>query len=928
MPKRRFDRPAPPDEENHGVYDPDDYDNGISDTGGDNELRELGNQGKYSEADRYGDDDLADREQNPDDYDDNSVSDSGDDSELRKLSSENQGKYREKDLAKNQPGMYNANGDKKSVGDMAAGAAARELGPAGTAAKKLVEMFGKGKNGRARGGIAGAVLAIAMIGGFAGINNYANHFLNHVTEVFDKEVAKVAKHEEQKVARSLMQRMVDRAMKRASASEEEKVKMDEEEEKAKAENRAVAEATEAGILSKSPTLQQLLKDAGLELRFNANGELDAILDKTGKDVGEQLAKEAPSTQALIEQEWDISKLYNQRTNFTFHGGTSLNIFPEDGSQDKNPKKTVAQAIHDGAAAEQIAMAEATQEKNIPEGADEATRNSINELEQKAKLIKDVTDAADKEFKTSYDAETAKEVGVKAGLKSINKLGNSLSLAGIATTACTVKESFQVAADRRVPKLITLLMRNYGTLKSLASELNAGRLTSRTVNQTALLYFGNKGLFPNKDGTPKEASFPVTRSAAWHRASKVTVDSNPKSPYYTPDITPGMTPTKSGPTRFVDRIQKILNATGLELACDTLTSKAGLIAQTGLTAIQVVANIGTFGAAQAALLAGGVAFNIALETEILPAIPDLFSNLGGTGTNSAVANGNNDEVGGNLAWKDYGRSTLGAIPVSDATAKQANDVADADQLREKQSQSLAYRTFATSNADSLLSRLIMRIPLDTQASIASMGSYFANFPFTIMHTLSTVFAPPSLQAASNTGCKSDPHCITGYVLTDTMIDRYGNKQTNGGKSTAYLDNENYLFGTVSYDGKSVKRIDALGNPNTYKASPEGDSNNDDLLHCFVNSHEQLAPMSDGSNDATRENCGSMGSYDATSEPPVAPNNHTVAGIYCKALGSNKYDTRCMDAVNNQISDDFNRYCVYQAFATVARTYTYASTITDE
>jgi len=133
--------------------------------------------------------------------------------------------------------------------------------------------------------------------------------------------------------------------------------------------------------------------------------------------------------------------------------------------------------------------------------------------------------------------------------------------------------------------------------------------------------------------------------------------------------------------------------------------------------------------------------------------------------------------------------------------------------------------------------------------------------------------------------------------------------------------------VSYGGKSVKRIDALGNPNTYSPTPEGDSNNDDLLHCFVNSHEQLAYASDGSNDAARENCGSMGSYDMTAQPPQPPNDATVAGIYCKALGSNKYDRVCMDAVINQLSDDFNRYCVYQAFSTVARTYTYASTLTD-
>ncbi len=910
MPKKSFGRT--PDEDN-GVYDPEDYD-------------ATGNY-RGSGEDPYADEDLRDQEDNPN----SGITDRGGDDEARQLenrdgdSSNNGGDRPKRNLGIRRPTgpdednhaqLFNPKGDQGGTANKALGLAAKEAGPAGAAIKMATKVIGRGKKGR--GAVVGFAMILAMIGGVAGINNYANHFITHVAEVFDKEVGKVAKHEEQKVSRTLLQRMVNRALARANASAAEKTQADEEAKKAKAEGRSVAEVANSAVIAESNLLQQLIKDADLELKFNANGELSGIVDRTGADVGEQLAKDSPSVRDLIEKEWDVSKLYSQRTNFTFHGGTSLNVFPPDGSQDKNAKKTISQAIENGAGAEQIALAESEQKKNVPPDADEATKNAINDTEQKSQIIKEVTEAADKNFNETFDAEAATDAGVKAGLKSINKIGNSLTIAGIATTACTVKESFQIAADKRVPKLITLLMRNYGTLKSLSSELNAGKLSSRTVNAVSLLYFGNKGLFPNKNGTPKEASYPVTRSAAWHRASNVTVDSNPKSPYYTPDIKPGVVPTKTGATKFVDTIQKLLNASGLEFACDALTSKGGLLAQTGLTAIQVVANIGTFGAAQAAILAGGVAFNIALETEILPAIPSLFGTLGATGTNAAVDNGNNDEVGGNLAMKDYARSTLGAVPVSDKVSKQANDVADADILRDKQNQSLAYRTFATSNVDSLLSRLIMRIPLDTQASIASMGSYFANFPFTILHTLSTVFAPPSLHAASDK-CTSDPHCITGYVLSDTKIDKYGSEEN-------FVKNEDYLFGTVNYGGKTVKRIDALGNPNTYSPSPSGDSSTDDLLHCFVNSHEQLASASDGSNDAAKANCGTMGTYDMTAETPKPPDDTTVAGIYCKALGSSKDDSGCMSSVKGQMDHDFDRYCVYQAFSTVARTFDYASEIT--
>ena len=103
MPKKSFG-PAPPDEENHGVYDPDDYD--------------ANGDYRGNDTNPYEDEDLADREENPDDYD-NSVSPTGDDSELRKLSSGKELGHvpvSDEDRAKANAldrRMYNPNGDKE-----------------------------------------------------------------------------------------------------------------------------------------------------------------------------------------------------------------------------------------------------------------------------------------------------------------------------------------------------------------------------------------------------------------------------------------------------------------------------------------------------------------------------------------------------------------------------------------------------------------------------------------------------------------------------------------------------------------------------------------------------------------------------------------------------------------------------------------------
>ena len=86
----------------------------------------------------------------------------------------------------------------------------------------------------------------------------------------------------------------------------------------------------------------------------------------------------------------------------------------------------------------------------------------------------------------------------------------------------------------------------------------------------------------------------------------------------------------------------------------------------------------------------------------------------------------------------------------------------------------------------------------------------HFPQAILHGLASVTLAHSALAAQPAANPGTTYNITQYAFTDSETNKYDP-----------VLNEQYLFSTISFDGQSARRIDMLGNPNTYTDSPSGD-----------------------------------------------------------------------------------------------------------
>jgi hypothetical protein len=806
--------------------------------------------------------------------------------------------------------------DGKSLFNNAAGAGGP--GGAGGLAKKLAGAMQKGaKSKKGQGGIVGVLAAVVLM---FGISSSFTHELKFIGKMIQQEEAKVATEMEQKMSSRVLDNIVQRALKN-STSAAEKAAAKQAAQQASEEGRTVAETVDTFKVNEE-LWQKFMEKANLHMTFNANGDLTGILDSTGKNVANDVLKNNASFERFLSEAWGVDQIEGFRPSMEFDSGTSFNVFPEDGSKDENPKKTLNDAVKNGASAEEIAQAQSEENKTPPdENASEADRQSYQSAEERAGVLEAGIEAAEKNFEQTNDAVKANEAGVKASMSKFDSLNNKLFWAGIATEACTLEQETVKAADSRVATILTLLARaGVSNILSLGDEIVRGKVSSKTVNTVMLTLQGNSDLLKqwisesktNKDAIEPQGAMPFTRAAGWHRVTHQTVDSNPKSPYYTPDISDAARPTRKAGSDIADNIQRGMNAVGANFACAALTSKAGVFIQIGAGAAQIISNIGDFGATQLAVLAGSTALIETLNRVVMPQVIAYFTNTSVTGTNEPVQNINNGDAGIDFSYSNWGRR-LGGVPQTNASTKKLRENAANAVAMRQQRQPWVQRTFAMDNPNSLAAKLMMQIPLGTQATFASMASWFTTFPSGIAHQISSIFTPKTLFADGPGGCV-DAYCITAHALPDSIIDQYDP-----------VENESYLFSKISYGGKDVRRIDALGNINTYQDGPAGDSNNDDLMHCFVDPHPMLMNLSDGTNDAARKNCGSIGSYDMNYDDPNSrPTVDTVAGIYCKALVDNYDDGGCRSSVKGQmdtkseVDNEFYRYAVYLGTTQVTKT----------
>ena len=146
----------------------------------------------------------------------------------------------------------------------------------------------------------------------------------------------------------------------------------------------------------------------------------------------------------------------------------------------------------------------------------------------------------------------------------------------------------------------------------------------------------------------------------------------------------------------------------------------------------------------------------------------------------------------------------------------------------------------------------------------------------------------------------------------------------------------MFSKVSYNGQSVRRIDALGNPDSSNGTPiapNSDTNPNDLLHCFNLGFDTLI-----TNSTYQNNCGSSvkgqyvgfgqvssDTYQSQSGSTInlkttaqndaivqqsLPNDSTIANIYCGAMGFSN-DTTCISYLlsSGQVNNDLGHFEQY-------------------
>ncbi|HVC36347.1 MAG TPA: hypothetical protein VNE40_02800 [Candidatus Dormibacteraeota bacterium] len=630
----------------------------------------------------------------------------------------------------------------------------------------------------------------------------------------------------------------------------------------------------------------------------STGEFNGLKNAEGQDVTQEIGNNGVvfSDLETALPEWSVGQEISFRPVMIDEAGVSFSGLPD--TQNDDVQKTIEGKIVNGASGDELVTANEEETGGQPPAND----TNANDLTQytdannQSGALGKALDAANQAASNGATGETA----VEAGVKSFD-FGNPIFLTSIASTACGLEKDVSHASSTRVPKIMSLLIRHGNLVLTLADQLKAGKLTGHEVKQVMKIFNGDPSAKPNSNGTPSEASLPFTSSAAWQRSTGGLVSNN------TPDINTSSLPTQNSGTKIFGKLRGILNKSGATFSCHALTSPFGFIIQGFAGVFQIAADGFSFGTAQVAFTAGIIAVQQGIQHFVLPDIIRYFTPYGINGSENSVQFLNNADAGLFLSFSNYSRR-IGGIPLTTPQADNLTAMASHESLVAFNQLPWINRMFDTSNPISLVSRLASDVPQSLGQVASSTVSYFTNITRTIPHYAAAIFLLDKVSALNNTTYPGDPYGATQYAFMDNEINKYDPVQ-----------NEQYLFSNVSVDNNSARRIDILGNPNTYTDNPSGDQNNNDLLHCFVDSYILLADSVDGSTSAAKKFCGNIGTYDIKNDSPsVIPNDSTAASIYCSALAPN--DLSCPDKIAPQLNDEVGHFRQYLLDTHVMTDYT--------
>ncbi len=680
-----------------------------------------------------------------------------------------------------------------------------------------------------------------------------------------------------------------------------------------------------------PQVKSLLESKGITPQFDPEGNFTGFTGPDGSPITP--ADIANDTNGVFEDldkampEFSFGQITSFRDLMFKFANSDFNILPD------NPSTSTSAATEDIVNADtfgaegSVAANELTNSFSDSEEQTNNTSSATQAAENSA--LSDATDATnalsstDKNIALSVEhgvsVDTAENIASSSFRSQLSSKFAELgpgTLIGITQDLCLFDKLVNNQIVKHIPLIMSLLIRNGTTTISLASQLTSGKVTGKEVAAAMKLFNGSSN--PLDKNT--NAALPFSASSAWAQAtgSKGGVPIDPTS-----------LPTVDGVMKVMQPINKILdNTPGARAVCDASNSTLGGIAITiGGIFGQGGIDIASFGTAEAIT----AAVQLAAVTAIYVAVPYVAKEMlpvNLMGFQNAVQNMNNTDAGLNLANNNYYR-TMGGMPQTKTQSINNNIVAD-NYIQHQQSQESWYqRTFALSNPYSLISRFAVNIPLSFNSTVFDVVNYLQKIPEELLHNFSLLFISPNVFADSQNSYPGSSYGTTQYASSNSTINGYDP-----------IANESYLFSNVTYNGKSEKRIQMLGDPN--KITPTtGDSSTNDLLHCFYDSYTTIYSAATGGGATTfnpstpphldpgaDKNCGALGLYnlqdygDNGNNGPIdgMPNNTTIADIYCHYLNGSA-SSQCVKTLlsDGQINNDLQHYRQYLMDLSVMNNY---------
>jgi hypothetical protein len=482
-----------------------------------------------------------------------------------------------------------------------------------------------------------------------------------------------------------------------------------------------------------------------------------------------------------------------------------------------------------------------------------------------------SDAADsvRRVGDEFDRSGNKRLAIRAGIAQM-KLKPLFGITGITALVCTIKAMVDDNAYTGYIERVEMLMRVGNMLLTMESQMREGTLNLEDFGKVMTSFNGDPT-------TPADSSDRkgFDQSAAWKRINGESVNGDPSSPNYNPDLNPSANPDGFALYDLTHRMEQVIGGAGGKLVCSLATGVFGFILQIGEVGIGVASG----GAAAAVSIGVQAAASYVIFHQVLPSILESAASLAITGSDNAVDMLNHADAGLALSASNYLRA-MGGRTLTNAEQRQlALEVQDHN-IQIAREKGWFWRTLDVANYQSSASRLIASIPTSGPRAYTAITS----MPKTFASAFTTAFL--GLKPAS-----AVPLSLNGYKF-----------QYNGFTSAElekYDFDENEKFLTEKLPNTGLTRLAMLGDPTEYSE----EANPNDLLHCFIVKFRPPDELK-----ATDPICHSIGSLTNRTGQADNPTDQEIANvIYCE---KNK-------VCNLKPNDDFLRFRLQMLYSHITQ-----------